>query len=130
MTWAEWEADAAERRAAVVKKIKDNSWGLSADGKTLTGPEGFTIDISKCPAGWSNTEGLTDTTIKIGHTFPYSGTLAEYGNIGRGDGELLQLRQRHLRGHQGLDRQDPQDASSSRRTTATTRPGRSRSSTS
>src|SRR5688500_16362131 len=34
---AEAEALWAEQRAAVVKKIKDNGWGLSADGKTLTG---------------------------------------------------------------------------------------------
>ena len=57
----EWEALWAEERAAVVKDIKDNKWGKSADGKTVTGPEGFTIDLSKCPAGWSDTEGLTDT---------------------------------------------------------------------
>jgi branched-chain amino acid transport system substrate-binding protein len=83
-TWAEWEQDGAQRRAAVVKRIKDNHWGLSADGKTLTGPEGFTVNTGNCPAGWSNTEGLTDTNIKLGHTLAYSGTLAEYGNIGRG----------------------------------------------
>ena len=47
-----WEALWTEQRAAVVKRIKDNKWGKSADGKTVTGPEGFTIDLSKCPAGW------------------------------------------------------------------------------
>ena len=52
----EWEALWADQRAAMVKKIKDNKWGKSADGKTVTGPEGFTIDLSKCPAGWSETE--------------------------------------------------------------------------
>ena len=70
---------------AIVKRIKDNKWGKSADGKTLTGPEGFTIDLTKCPAGWSDTEGLTDTTIKIGHAdrrcrAPY----ADYGNLAQG----------------------------------------------
>ena len=53
-------------RAAIVKRIKDNKWGKSADGKTLTGPEGWTVDLTKCPAGWSDTEGVSDTTIKIG----------------------------------------------------------------
>jgi branched-chain amino acid transport system substrate-binding protein len=76
-----WEALWTEERAAVVKNIKDNKWGKSADGRTVTGPEGFTIDLSKCPAGWSDTEGLTDTSIKIGHTTALSGTLADYGNI-------------------------------------------------
>jgi branched-chain amino acid transport system substrate-binding protein len=77
----EYEQRWADQRAAVVQKIKDNKWGLSADGKTVTGPDGFTIDLSKCPAGWSNTEGITDTEIKIGHTTALSGTLADYGNI-------------------------------------------------
>jgi branched-chain amino acid transport system substrate-binding protein len=76
-----WEALWAQQRDAIVKRIKDNHWGTSADGKTVTGPEGFTIDLSKCPAGWSNTEGLSDTSIKIGHTTALSGTLADYGNI-------------------------------------------------
>jgi branched-chain amino acid transport system substrate-binding protein len=49
----------------------------------VTGPEGFTIDLSKCPSGWSNTEGLTDAEIKIGYTTALSGTLADYGNIAK-----------------------------------------------
>jgi hypothetical protein len=67
-----------------VKRITDNKWGLSADGKTITGPEGFTIDVSKCAAGWNNVEGLTDTDIKIGQAMAQSGTLAIYGQIGEG----------------------------------------------
>ena len=79
----EWEALWAKQRDAVVKRIKDNKWGKSADGKTVTGPEGFTIDLTKCPAGWSDTEGLTDTSIKIGQAIAQSGTLADYGNIAK-----------------------------------------------
>src|SRR5688572_188761 len=56
-----WFALWAQERAAVVKKIKDGKFGLSPDGKTLTGPGDFTLDLSKCPSGWSNTEGLADT---------------------------------------------------------------------
>jgi branched-chain amino acid transport system substrate-binding protein len=89
-TWEEWEANAAADRARVVKRIKDNHWGTSADGKTVTGPEGFKIDLTKCQTGWSNTEGLTDDSIKIGHTLAYSGPLAEYGNIGRGMNNYFQ----------------------------------------
>ena len=81
---AEWEALWTEQRAEVVKRIKDNKWGKSADGRTVTGPEGFTIDLTKCPAGWSDTEGLSDTEVKIGHPTALSGTLADYGNISRG----------------------------------------------
>jgi branched-chain amino acid transport system substrate-binding protein len=78
--FALWEAE----RAAVVKKIEDGGFGVSADGKTVTGPADFTMDLSKCAPGWSNTEGLTDTEIKIGLSIAQSGTLADYGNIGRG----------------------------------------------
>jgi hypothetical protein len=79
----EWEALWAQQRADIVKKIKDNHWGKSADGKTVTGPEGFSIDLSKCAAGWSDTEGLTDTQIKIGQAIPLSGTFADYGNLAK-----------------------------------------------
>jgi branched-chain amino acid transport system substrate-binding protein len=81
---AEWEALWAKQREAIVKRIKDNGWGKSADGKTLTGPGGWTVDLSKCPAGWSDTEGVTDTTIKIGQSIPLSGTYADYGNLAKG----------------------------------------------
>jgi hypothetical protein len=82
-TMEDWEALWAKQREAVVKRIKDNGWGKSADGKTVTGPSGFTIDLTKCPAGWSDTEGLTDTSIKIGQAIAQSGTLADYGNIAK-----------------------------------------------
>jgi branched-chain amino acid transport system substrate-binding protein len=79
----EWEALWATQREAMVKRIKDNKWGTSADGKTLTGPEGWTVDLTKCSAGWSDTEGVTDSTIKIGHSLSLSGTYADYGNLGK-----------------------------------------------
>jgi branched-chain amino acid transport system substrate-binding protein len=73
---ADWEALWAEQRDAAVQRIQTNGWGTSADGKTLTGPDGFTLDLSGCPAGWSATEGLSDTKIKIGHTMGLSGIYA------------------------------------------------------
>ena len=79
----EWEKLWETERAAVVKRIKDNKWGISPDGKSVTGAEGFKVDLSKCPSGWSNTEGLTDTTFKIGGSLSLSGTLADYGNYGK-----------------------------------------------
>ena len=79
---------------------------MSADGKTVTGPEGFTIDLTKCPAGWSNTEGLTDTEIKIGHTHRPSGTLADYGNIARAMDVIFDYHERQGR-LQGLARARP-----------------------
>jgi branched-chain amino acid transport system substrate-binding protein len=76
-----WEALWHKERAAIVKTITDNKYGKSADGKKVSGPTGFTIDLSRCPAGWSDTEGLTDTTIKIGSTNFFSGAAADYGNL-------------------------------------------------
>jgi ABC-type branched-subunit amino acid transport system substrate-binding protein len=78
-----WEELWASERAEIVERIESEGWGVSADGSTLTGPEGFTIDLAACPTGWNPTEGLTPTEIKIGHTTAQSGTLADYGNIAR-----------------------------------------------
>jgi ABC-type branched-subunit amino acid transport system substrate-binding protein len=72
----EWQALWAQERAAIVEKIKANGWGRSADGTTLTGPDGFTVDLSRCTSGWSETEGLTDTTIKYGMVAAQSGPQA------------------------------------------------------
>lgn len=80
---AEWEALWKEQRAAIVQRIKTEGGGLSADGKSAKGTGAFNLDLTKCPAGWSDTEGLTDTEIKIGHTTAQSGILADYGNIAR-----------------------------------------------
>jgi branched-chain amino acid transport system substrate-binding protein len=85
----EWETLWASQRAAIVKRIKENGWGKSPDGKTLTGPEGWKVDLTKCPQGWSDTEGVSDTTIKIGQSMPLSGTYADVGNAGRAIGFLF-----------------------------------------
>lgn len=83
-TMEEWEKLWATQRAAIVKRIKDNGWGLSADGKTIKGPEGFTVDVSKCINNWSNTQGIENGIIKISQSMAQSGTYADYGNIGKG----------------------------------------------
>src|SRR4051794_19477403 len=75
-TMAEWEALWKTQREAIVARIKQNHWGLQPDGRTVLGPDGFTVDLSRCPAGWSETEGLTDTEIKLGSAAPSSGTAA------------------------------------------------------
>jgi branched-chain amino acid transport system substrate-binding protein len=82
-TMEEWEALADTQRAAIITKIKDNGWGKSADGKSVSGPDGYAIDLTKCPSGWSDTEGVSDTEIKIGHTTALSGTAADFGNGAR-----------------------------------------------
>jgi branched-chain amino acid transport system substrate-binding protein len=88
-TLDEWEALWERERAAIVKRIKDNRWGLQADGKTILGPEGFRVDTTHCPANWSNTEGLTDTEIKMNGTVAQSGTLADSGNLAKGMGVVF-----------------------------------------
>ena len=84
-----WQALWEEERAAVVSKIKDGKYGIAADGKSALISDGYTVDLSGCAAGWSDTEGLTDTEIKIGHTTAQSGTLAIYGQIATAMGLYL-----------------------------------------
>ena len=86
---AAWEALWAQQRAAIVKRIKDNKWGTSADCKQVTGPAGFTIDLTKCPAGWSNTEGLSDSTIKAGYSLPESSFAAESANYAKAETAIM-----------------------------------------
>jgi len=52
----------------------------------LTGPGGWTVDLSTCPSDWSDTAGIADGTITIGSTTPQSGAPAAYGNISVGMG--------------------------------------------
>ncbi|MCC6436487.1 MAG: ABC transporter substrate-binding protein, partial [Acidimicrobiales bacterium] len=81
-TMQDWEALWTSQRAAIVERIESEA-NRSADGKRIDGPEGFSLDLGTCPAGWSDTEGLTDTQIKIGQTLPQSGAAADYGNVGK-----------------------------------------------
>ncbi|MGD9751165.1 MAG: ABC transporter substrate-binding protein [Acidimicrobiia bacterium] len=85
----DWEALWAEERAAIVAKVESEGYGLSADGKTLTGAGGLEVDLSNCPSNWSNTEGLTDTEIKFGETGAASGTLADSINYYRAINALI-----------------------------------------
>ena len=47
----DWQALWDTERAAIVKNIKDNGWGWDKAGNKVTGPDGFTVDLSVCPAG-------------------------------------------------------------------------------
>ncbi|MGH1505158.1 MAG: ABC transporter substrate-binding protein [Acidimicrobiales bacterium] len=80
----ELEIQWAEERAAIVASLQEGGYGLSEDGTTLTGPGGWEVDMTACPADWSNTAGVADGTVTVGLTIPQSGTLAAYGNIGTG----------------------------------------------
>ena len=79
----DWKALWAEERQGLVDEITAAGYGLGDDG-VLTGPGGFTLDTSSCPADWSDTEGVEGGTVKIGHTTALSGNLAAYGNIAAG----------------------------------------------
>jgi len=78
----EWETLWAQEREAIVKKIADNGWGWDQEANKVTGPDGFEVDLSTCPAGWDPYGGLEGGVINIGQTLAQSGTLADYGNIG------------------------------------------------
>ncbi len=80
-------ADAAERRAAAVAdltaKINAGTYGVDT-GNVLRGPGGFRVDLDDCPSDWSDTEGITSSQIRIGHTTVQSGWLAAFNNVSRG----------------------------------------------
>ena len=81
-----FEAAALRRAEAVAELtagIESGEYGVG-DDNVLRGPGGFEVDLSTCPADWSDTGGLTDGEIRIGHTTAQSGNLAAYGNIAVG----------------------------------------------
>ena len=78
---------AAQRRQATVAKltkgINNGKYGVGTDN-VLRGPGDFRIHLDYCPDDWSNTAGITEKQIRIGHTTAQSGNLAAYGLIGEG----------------------------------------------
>ena len=87
-----WEEAAYNRQKMVDKitaKMDAGEWGVG-DDNILRGPAGFEIDMNDCPADWSDTSGITDSEIRIGHTTAQSGNLAAYGNIAVGWDNYLQ----------------------------------------
>ncbi|MGB1734730.1 MAG: ABC transporter substrate-binding protein, partial [Acidimicrobiales bacterium] len=87
-----WEEAAYNRQKMVDKitaKMDAGEWGVGDDG-ILRGPAGFEINMNECPADWSDTAGITDSEIRIGHTTAQSGNLAAYGNIAVGWDNYLQ----------------------------------------
>ena len=87
-----WEEAAYNRQKMVDKitaKMDAGEWGVGDDG-ILRGPAGFEINMNECPSDWSDTAGITDSEIRIGHTTAQSGNLAAYGNIAVGWDNYLQ----------------------------------------
>lgn len=80
--FGELEAQWADARAAVVAEIEENGWGL--DGDILTGPGGWTVDISECPDDWNNTAGIEDGVLNLGLSIVQTGPGAVAGNIATG----------------------------------------------
>ncbi len=79
----ELEARWAENRAAVVTALSASGYGVDGDN-VLHGPGGFTVDLGACPAGWSDTEGIDGSTIRIGQTVAASGTQAGFADLATG----------------------------------------------
>ncbi|MFN0092699.1 MAG: ABC transporter substrate-binding protein [Acidimicrobiales bacterium] len=71
--------------AATTAQGGGDEFGPSKDNpKVINGPEGYKIDLSKCPSNWKDTDGVSDTEIKLAHSFAFSGPLAANGGISRG----------------------------------------------
>lgn len=73
---ARWAAD----RQAMVAALSAPGYGVGADN-VLRGPGGFQLDLTTCPADWSASEGVTDTSIVLGHTTARTGNLSSSGRV-------------------------------------------------
>ncbi len=82
VTVDELEAQWATARAAVVERLSSEEFGLGEDN-ILRGPGGFELDLSACPAAWTDTTGVEENIV-IGLTAPQSGQLEVFGSIGDG----------------------------------------------
>ncbi len=76
-TLAGQEALWAERRAAVVARLRDGGFGTNEDG-FLIGPGDFNVDLTTCPPGWQDQP--PGDTIAIGHVL----SLADFGPYAEG----------------------------------------------
>ena len=86
----DWEKLWAKERAAVVKKIKDNKWGVQADGKTVARPRRFQDGPGRLPGQVGPTPRASPTPRSRSPAIrPFSGTLADAGNINVGAGILF-----------------------------------------
>ena len=79
---------AEDQIALITAKVDGGEWGL--DGDILTGPAGYTLDLTECPGNWSNTGGVSDDSIKIGQSIAQSGTVAIYGTWTNGMNSYFQ----------------------------------------
>ncbi|WP_419916794.1 cell wall-binding repeat-containing protein [Candidatus Poriferisodalis sp.] len=78
-----FDTAAAERERAarsLTRAIDAGTYGVD-DGNVLGGPAGFSIDLSDCPDGWSDTAGITSDEIRIGLTLPKSGQYVTQGKL-------------------------------------------------
>ncbi|MEO2138594.1 MAG: hypothetical protein ABGW68_00855, partial [Gammaproteobacteria bacterium] len=81
-----WEEAAYNRQLMIdeiTEKVNAGEWGVG-DDNVLRGPTGYEIDLNGCPGDWSNTQGVSDSELRLGHTLVQSGNLAAYGNITHG----------------------------------------------
>lgn len=76
-TLAELEAVWADNRAAVVRRLREGEFGVSDN--VLTGPGDFTVDLNRCPAGWSGDESAAGP-IEIVHIL----SVADFGAYAAG----------------------------------------------
>jgi branched-chain amino acid transport system substrate-binding protein len=60
------------------------TYGVTSNKDIYQGAGGYTLNISKCPSGWSNTQGISNTAIKLYATAPLSGPDAVVGDIDKG----------------------------------------------
>ena len=81
----------ADGSTDTTEAMEDGETGSIVDNVAI-GTSGFTIDLNECPEDWANDEGVTDTEIKLGHSFIFSGPAAGYGAISDGMSAYFEAR--------------------------------------
>ena len=70
-----WEDEWRRDRARIVLELLDAGFAVDPT-QGIRGPGGMEVDLTRCPADWNLSDGVTDDEIVIGDVRPLSGNLA------------------------------------------------------
>jgi branched-chain amino acid transport system substrate-binding protein len=77
-------ASANQYGPAIPVSDQKGQYGQTSNKDIYEGAGGYKLDISKCPSGWNNYQGISKTAIQLYATAPLSGAAAVVGDIDKG----------------------------------------------
>ncbi len=80
---------------AIPTSDQAGKYGQTSNKDIYEGAGGYKLDISKCPSGWSNTQGISKTAIQLYATAPLSGAAAVVGDIAKGIKSYFEFINKH-----------------------------------